>query len=78
MITKLEKPIIFDKAVDSVVIARDGEKFYVCKKEMIEEVDDGSIHNLVDLLSWAIMNDYPIGKFVSAQRRLSDKFTELL
>lgn len=78
MITKLNKPIIFDKAVDSVVIARDGEKFYVCKKEIIDDVDDNNLSELTDLLSWAIMNDYPISKFVSAQRKLSTKFEELL
>lgn len=78
MIQKLSKPILFDEGVDSVIIARDGEKFYVCKKGDEDEVDDQNLGGLTDLLSWAILNNYPISKFVSAQRKLSAKFESLL
>ena len=33
MIEKLQKPIRFDKDVDVLVVARDGEKFYVSDAE---------------------------------------------
>ena len=78
MIQKLNKPILFDEGVNSVIIARDGEKFYVCERGKEKEVDDQNLNELTDLLSWAILNNYPISKFVSAQRKLSAKFEALL
>ncbi len=73
MIEKLQKPIRFDKDVDVLVVARDGEKFFV------SDSDPGLDLSLTEmkirpLLEWAMIVNYPIRKFVKAQRVLSAKF----
>lgn len=73
MIEKLQKPIRFDKDVDVLVVARDGEKFYVSDTDpsLDLSLDDMRIR---PLLEWAMVVNYPIRKFVRAQRVLSAKF----
>jgi hypothetical protein len=73
MIEKLQKPIRFDKDVDVLVVARDGEKFFV------SDSDPGLDLPLTEmkirpLLEWAMIVNYPIRKFVKAQRVLSAKY----
>lgn len=73
MIEKLQKPIRFDKDVDVLVVARDGEKFYVSGTDpsLDLSLEDMRIR---PLLEWAMVVNYPIRKFVRAQRVLSAKF----
>ena len=73
MIEKLSKPIRFDTQTDFLVVARDGEKFFVS--------DSGPSLNLSleemkpkTLLEFALVTNMPIRKFVRAQRVLSAKF----
>ncbi len=73
MIEKLQKPIRFDKDVDVLVVARDGEKFYV------SDTDPSLDLSLEDMkirpfLEWGMVTNYPLRKFVRAQRVLSAKF----
>lgn len=73
MIEKLQKPIRFDKDVDVLVVARDGEKFYVSGTDpsLDLSLEDMRIR---PLLEWAMVVNYPIRKFVRAQRVLSARF----
>lgn len=76
---KLTKPLIFDKLYEDVILARDGEKFYVCSAEELleyEEVSEVMLDKLPlkSLLHWAIENDYPIKKFVKLQKFLTEKY----
>lgn len=73
MIEKLQKPIRFDKDVEVLVVARDGEKFYVSDTDpsLDLSLEDMRIR---PLLEWAMVVNYPIRKFVRAQRVLSAKF----
>ena len=73
MIEKIQKPIRFDKDVDVLVVARDGEKFFVSDSDPSLDLplEDMRIR---PLLEWAMITNYPIRKFVKAQRVLSAKF----
>lgn len=76
MVEKLSKPILFDKDVDWLVVARDGEKFYVARKQDLESGVDKSLSDLKPktLLEWAMLSNYPLNKFVRTQRVLTAKF----
>jgi hypothetical protein len=73
VIEKIQKPIRFDKDVDVLVVARDGEKFFVSDRDASLDLslEDMKIR---PLLEWAMITNYPIRKFVRAQRILSAKF----
>jgi hypothetical protein len=76
MVEKLPKPILFDKDVDWLVVARDGEKFYVSRKEDLASGIDKPLTDLKPktLLEWAMLSNYPLNKFVRVQRVLTAKF----
>ena len=76
MIEKLQKPIRFEKDVEWMVVARDGEKFYVAKAANISEEDSVDLVDLKSkpLLQWALEFDYPLRKFVKLQKTLVEKF----
>lgn len=73
MVEKLQKPIRFDKDVDVLVVARDGEKFYVSSTDASLDLPLSEM-KLRTLLEWSIIVNYPIKKFLRAQRVLSAKF----
>lgn len=73
MVEKLQKPVRFDKDVDVLVIARDGEKFFVSNKDASLDLPLTEM-NIRSLLEWAMITNYPIRKFIRAQRVLSAKF----
>ena len=75
MIEKLQKPVRFDKDVDVLVVARDGEKFYVSDTDPSLDLSLEDM-KIKPLLEWAMVVNYPIRKFVRAQRVLSAKFYE--
>jgi hypothetical protein len=73
MIEKLSKPIRFDTQTDFLVVARDGEKFFVSDSDpslnlSLEEMKPKT------LLEFALVTNMPIRKFIRAQRVLSAKF----
>jgi hypothetical protein len=76
MIEKLQKPIRFDKEVGWLIVARDGEKFYVAKEDKISESDSIDLLDMKSksLLQWALEFDYPLRKFVKLQKTLVQKF----
>jgi hypothetical protein len=76
MIEKLQKPIRFDKEVGWLIVARDGEKFYVAKEDSISESDSVDLLDMKSksLLQWALEFDYPLRKFVKLQKTLVQKF----
>ena len=73
MVEKLQKPIRFDKDVDVLVVARDGEKFFVSDKDTSLDLPLTEM-GIRPLLEWAMITNYPLRKFVRAQRVLSAKF----
>lgn len=73
MIEKLQKPIRFDKDVDVLVVARDGEKFFVSDSDPSLNLPLTEM-KIRPLLEWAMIVNYPIRKFVRAQRVLSAKY----
>jgi hypothetical protein len=73
MIEKLQKPIRFDKDVDVLVVARDGEKFFVSDADPSLDLPLTEM-KIRPLLEWSMIVNYPIRKFVKAQRVLSAKF----
>lgn len=74
MIEKLPRPIRFDKDVDVLVVARDGEKFFVASEGESSLDQPLSEMKIRSLLEWAISVNYPLRKFVRSQRVLSAKF----
>lgn len=80
MIQKLLHPIKFDKDLEWVVIARDGEKFYVAKESDVKDFNslDGELLDIVStpLLQWAIIVNYPLKKFVRLQKMLTQRFLD--
>lgn len=80
MIQKLINPIKFDKDQTWVVIARDGERFYVAKEEDVKDFEslDGNLLDIVStpLLQWAILVEYPLKKFVRLQKMLTQRFLD--
>jgi hypothetical protein len=73
MIEKLSQPIRFDKDTDFLVVARDGEKFFVSNTDPSLDLPLTEMKPKT-LLEWALITNYPIRKFVRAQRVLSAKF----
>jgi hypothetical protein len=73
MIEKLPQPIRFDKDTDFLVVARDGEKFFVSNTDPSLDLPLTEMKPKT-LLEWAMITNYPIRKFVRAQRVLSAKF----
>jgi hypothetical protein len=73
MIEKLPKPIRFDKDVDVLVVARDGEKFFVSDVDTSLDLPLSEMKTR-SLLEWAMVTNYPLRKFVRAQRVLSAKY----
>lgn len=80
MIQKLINPIKFDKESDWVIVARDGERFYVAKEKDVKDFNalDGELLDIVTtpLLQWAILVDYPLKKFVRLQKMLTQRFLD--
>jgi hypothetical protein len=76
MIEKLPKPIRFDKDQDWLVVARDGEKFYVSQESVINSNPGAELIDWTpkNLLQWATEINYPISKFVRLQKVLVEKF----
>lgn len=76
MIEKLQKPIRFDKEVEWLVVARDGEKFFVARESNISDDDSLDLFDMKSkpLLQWALEFDYPLRKFVKLQKTLVQKF----
>lgn len=76
MIERLSKPIRFDKDVPWLVVAKDGEKFYVAKEDIISEDPDLELVEMGSrsLLQWAMEYNYPLRKFVKLQKILVDKY----
>ena len=73
MIEKLQKPIKFDSEADVLVVARDGEKFFVSNKDASLDLPLSEMQ-IRPLLEWAMVTNYPLRKFVRSQRVLSAKF----
>ena len=73
MIEKLRKPIKFDKDVEVFVVARDGEKFFVSDTDSSLDLSLEDMR-IRPLLEWAMITNYPIRKFVRAQRVLSARY----
>ena len=73
MIEKLNKPIRFGTQTDFLVVARDGEKFYVSDQDPGLDLPLSEM-KIKSLLEWAIVTNYSLKKFVRAQRVLSAKF----
>lgn len=76
MIEKLSKPIKFDKDISWLVVARDGEKFFVAQEQILQDDPDLTLFemNVRNLLQWAMEYNYPIRKFVKLQKILVEKF----
>lgn len=76
MIEKLQKPIRFDQDVEWLVVARDGEKFYVSKASNFSKDDSIELVDIKSkpLLQWALEANYPLRKFVKLQKTLVEKF----
>ena len=73
MIEKLPKPIKFDKNSDVLVVARDGEKFFVSSTDTSLDLPLSEM-KVKPFLEWAMVTNYPLRKFVRAQRVLSAKY----
>lgn len=76
MIEKLIKPVKFDKHQPFLVVARDGEKFYVAHEQVLAEDSNIEFEDMGarTLLQWAIEVSYPLRTFVRLQKLLSQKY----
>jgi hypothetical protein len=76
MIERISKPIRFDKDVPWLVVAHDGEKFFVAKEDIIAEDPSMELVEMGSrsLLQWAIEYQYPLRKFVRLQKLLTEKY----
>lgn len=76
MIEKINKPIRFDKDHPFLVVARDGEKFFVANESVLMEDPNVSLVEMGarTLLQWAIEVNYPLRKFVRLQKLLTEKY----
>lgn len=76
MIEKISKPIRFDKQIPWLVVARDGEKFFVAKEDTLLDDPDLELMEMGSrsLLQWAMEYNYPIRKFVKLQKLLVNKY----
>ena len=80
MIEKLRKPIKFDKELPWLVVARDGEKFFVAKEDLLQADPELDLFemNARNLLQWAMEYNYPIAKFVKLQKLLVEKYFSIV
>lgn len=76
MIEKISKPVRFDKEVPWLIVARDGEKFFVAKEDILAEDPTMELIEMGSrsLLQWAIEYQYPLRKFVRLQKLLVEKY----
>ena len=76
MIERIAKPVRFDKDVPWLVVAHDGEKFFVAKEDVIAEDPEMELVEMGSrsLLQWAMEYSYPLRKFVKLQRLLVEKY----
>ena len=76
MIEKISKPVRFDKEVPWLIVARDGEKFFVAKEDIIAEDPTMELIEMGSrsLLQWAMEYQYPLRKFVRLQKLLVEKY----
>ena len=76
MIEKISKPVRFDKEVPWLIVARDGEKFFVAKEDILAEDPTMELIEMGSrsLLQWAMEYDYPLCKFVRLQKLLVEKY----
>ena len=79
MIERISKPIRFDKDVPWLVVARDGEKFFVAKEDVIVEDPEMELIEMGSrsLLQWAMEYDYPLRKFVKLQKILVKRYFDI-
>lgn len=79
MIERLQKPVKFDTSQNFLIVARDGEKFYVAKEDVVAEDPDMELIEMGarPLLNWAIEAEYPLRKFVRLQKFLVEKYLGL-
>lgn len=78
MIEKIAKPLRFDKDSPWLVVARDGEKFFVASESLVLEDTTADLVELGarPLLQWALEVDYPLRKFIKLQKLLCERFFE--
>jgi hypothetical protein len=78
MIEKIQKPIKFDSEQNFLVVARDGEKFYVASESVLKEDPNMELIEMGarSLLQWALEVNYPIRKFIRLQKLLVEKYFE--
>jgi len=76
MIERLPKPLKFDKDQSWMIVAKDGEKFYVAPESELALNPNRELTDLKakNLLEWAMLSNYPLGKFVRLQKVLSARF----
>ena len=76
MIEKISKLVRFDKEVPWLIVARDGEKFFVAKEDILAEDPTMELIEMGSrsLLQWAMEYDYPLRKFVRLQKLLVEKY----
>lgn len=76
MIERIAKPVRFDKDVPWLVVARDGEKFFVAKEDLLAEDPTMELIEMGSrsLLQWAVEYQYPLRKFVRLQKLLTEKY----
>lgn len=76
MIEKISKPVRFDKEVPWLIVARDGEKFFVAKEDILAEDPSMELIEMGSrsLLQWAVEYQYPLRKFVRLQKLLTEKY----
>jgi len=76
MIEKISKPVRFDKEVPWLIVARDGEKFFVAKEDILAEDPTMELIEMGSrsLLQWAMEYQYPLRKFVRLQKLLVEKY----
>ena len=79
MIERISKPIRFDKQIPWLIVARDGEKFFVAKEDVITEDPSMELIEMGSrsLLQWAMEYDYPLRKFVKLQKILVKKYFDI-
>lgn len=76
MIEKISKPIRFDKDIPWLIVAHDGEKFFVAKETVVAEDPSMELIEMGSrsLLQWAMEYDYPLRKFVKLQKILVERY----
>lgn len=76
MIERITKPIRFDRDVPWLVVAHDGEKFFVAQEALLAEDPEMELIEMGSrsLLQWAMEYDYPLRKFVKLQKILVERY----